>query len=140
MENSQTAKEIFFQYSGSKFQMMRDGIYEDYIKYNISQQQEEDWLNQLLEGNIIQLDINNTATLFPMWYTILSHCKSLFIGKIIDFIYTNKHKAENKGKLIAFIAKTEEVIDRMNESCSHIQLSLSHFKNRIDSLKKEENI
>lgn len=134
------AKEIYFKYCGSKFQMMRDGVNHEYIQYQISEAQEKEWLIELIEKNIDQLNINNKDSLYPLWYIIVTHCASTYIERIIDFIYANKNKAENKVTLTSFISKTEEIINRIDKACSHIPLYLNSYRKRIELLKQEGNL
>jgi len=40
------AKEIFIRYEGSHFYMSIDGEYENYKKYQVSKEQEKEWINE----------------------------------------------------------------------------------------------
>jgi len=51
--NIDKAKKIFFNYSGSHFQMARENEYDIYKKYNISREQELIWIKEML-NNILQ--------------------------------------------------------------------------------------
>lgn len=54
------AKKMFFDYGCSHFYMMKEGVEKEYMKFGISEQQEEEWteeyktnlLNELENGNI----------------------------------------------------------------------------------------
>ena len=46
MSETQSPKEIFIHYGGSHFHMERDGIYQTYKSYNISRDQEIEWLSE----------------------------------------------------------------------------------------------
>ena len=45
--NMQEAKELFFQYDGSRFYMSRDGVEADYLKAGVAPEAEAAWLREL---------------------------------------------------------------------------------------------
>ncbi len=135
--NLDRPKEIFFNYCSSKFQMMRDGFLSEYDKFNISEEQEEKWLTELIQRELNRLDINNTDTLFPLWHILQSNCTPSYIDNIIDFIETNLGKAQTKDNLTKFISKTVETIDRIDEGCKHKPLLIGKYKQRIEKLNKQ---
>ena len=47
------AKDLFFKYCGSHFQMERDGVYGDYLKLGVSDEDERIWETELL-GKLLQ--------------------------------------------------------------------------------------
>lgn len=57
------AKEIFFKYYGSHFFMSRDNNYEYYKSFNITREQEEEWIKEILNNNI---EIIRSGILLPM--------------------------------------------------------------------------
>ena len=130
-------KELYFEYSGSKYQMMRDGVIDEYRQYAVTDGQEKAWLTELIEKELKQLDINNKETLFPLWYILQTHCISSYVDKIIDFIDKNKDKAEDAAKLLSFIGKTSEVIDRIDENCKSSMMLTGRCKRRIEVMKSK---
>jgi len=131
------AKEIYLQYSGSKFQMMRDGIYDEYAQSQISENQEKVWLKELIHENIDKLDINNKDSLFPLWYIIMIKCEITYIDNIIDYTFANKTKSKDTNSLLTFISKIEDIIERIETSCGGSSKLLSEYKMKIGLLKNE---
>ncbi|MDQ6481853.1 hypothetical protein [Dyadobacter sp. LHD-138] len=129
------AKEIYHKYFGDKFQMMRDGIYHEYLNHKVSDQKEKEWLKELMEGYLHHLDINNKDSLYPLSYIIVNQCSVTYIDAIIDFIFANMSIATSRDRLSLFVSKTEEIIDRLDRSCSHIPVLLSRYRSRIKLLK-----
>lgn len=52
MEKEKLAKEIFLKYSGSHFYMDREGEYEYYKSFNISDEQEQQWIKDYLQETL----------------------------------------------------------------------------------------
>lgn len=50
------AKEIFFIYSSSKFQMMRDGFSAEYYSCEVPEELESQWLIELIRQQLNKLD------------------------------------------------------------------------------------
>jgi hypothetical protein len=48
MKDYSRAKEIFFTYSSSKFQMMRDGFSVEYYSFQVPEDLENEWLIELI--------------------------------------------------------------------------------------------
>ncbi|MXV52363.1 hypothetical protein GS399_15420 [Pedobacter sp. HMF7647] len=82
------AKEIFFTYSSSKFQMMRDGFSGEYYTFNVTTELEGQWLHELIQQELNKLDINNADSLFPLWYILETNCSIKYLKDIVEFIET----------------------------------------------------
>lgn len=136
-DNLARPKEIFFNYSSSKFQMMRDGAFGEYNQYQVTEEQENKWLTELIDQELNKLDINNKDTLFPLWYILETNCLPSYLDNIIDFIEKNRNKAEDKIKLISFIGKTIDAIDRIEEAGKNKMLLLGQYRKRIELLRVE---
>ncbi len=130
------AKEIYFQYDGNKFQMMRDGVNEEYLQYKIPDFQEKEWLKELINKKINQLDINNKDSLFPLWYIILNNCEPSYIQDLINFISTNKSKVKTPELFLAFTAKAEDIIERFEDNCKDSSFNMSRYKKQIKLLRE----
>lgn len=129
------AKEIYFQYEGNKFQMMRDGIIDEYRQYNVSDDKEKEWLEELIQKNINQLNINNKDSLFPLWHILLSHCELSYLEDIFIFISRNENKSNNPEMFISFVAKFEDVINRIEISCQESSFPIDTLRKKIRVLK-----
>lgn len=69
------AKELFFNYLGSKYQMMRDEVVSEYLSYKIPQTVEETWIENLFATfyNNLKFNINDHNSLFKLFYLIECH-------------------------------------------------------------------
>lgn len=112
MENK--AKEIFNRYSGSKFQMMRDGVLIEYEKYEITIETEKTWLSELISKEFNQLYINSIDTFFPLWYIIQHHALTNHFDRISDFIISNSKNEESINGAKLFIDKVLNVLGNWN--------------------------
>lgn len=132
------AKEIFFTYSSSKFQMMRDGFSAEYSSCHVPEELESQWLIELIKQELNKLDINNPENLFPLWYILETNCKSEYLTDIIDFAENNINKAESELNLLRFTQKISETIDRLQSSCSKSNpFELERFRRRIKIIRNE---
>jgi|SRR5687768_10433685 len=128
-------KELFFNYSSSKFQMMRDGVFGEYDRYQVTEEQEEKWLTELIDQELGKLDINNKDTLFPLWYILETNCLPAYLDHIIDFIEINKAKADDEVKILSFISKTMDTIDRIEVAGKSKMLLVERYRKRLELLK-----
>ncbi|HCE68987.1 MAG TPA: hypothetical protein DER40_16215 [Geobacter sp.] len=62
LEDNRTAKEIFMYYGGSHFFMDREGDYERYKSFYVSQEQERDWYSELQANLLAKLDADPADT------------------------------------------------------------------------------
>ncbi|HAY35227.1 MAG TPA: hypothetical protein DCY06_13945 [Bacteroidetes bacterium] len=119
--------------------MMRDGVFGEYKQYSVTKEQEQKWLTELIDQELNKLDINNKDTLFPLWYILETNCLPFYLDKIIDFIDENKSKAKDKFELLAFISKTMDTIDRIEEVGKGKMLLVGQYRKRIELLKSGLN-
>lgn len=91
MENEilKTAKELFFTYGGSKYQMAREEVVHKYMSYNIPKEIELQWLNEMFDNDYSQLNINDIDSLLNISSFITMHTdfvlnKLYLIEKYID--------------------------------------------------------
>jgi hypothetical protein len=61
--NIENAKKIFFDFACSYYYMQHDGVYEEYEKYNISEEQEKDWRKEYIDLWISKLSVDDTLPL-----------------------------------------------------------------------------
>lgn len=135
MKDFSRAKEIYFTYSGSKFQMMRDGVSAEYHSYQVPDELEKEWLVELIKRELDRLDINNADSLFPLWYVIETNCKSEYVENIIEFIEINKTGVQSELNLARFAQKVLVTIDRLESSCDVVNRStLNKYRKRIEIL------
>ena len=64
-KKNKRAKNIYFDYIGSRFFMDRDGIYPTYAKFKVSKEKEQKWLKELTEIKLKALkERGNWKTIF----------------------------------------------------------------------------
>jgi hypothetical protein len=80
------AKKIFFDFGTSKFQMMRESVLEEYQSYGITDEQEKEWLMELLEKELNRFDINDNNSFFPLWFIIETNCNTEYLQKLLTLI------------------------------------------------------
>jgi len=61
--NIENAKKIFFDFACNYYYMQHDGVYEEYKKYNITDEQEKDWRREYIEFWVIKLSVEDTLPL-----------------------------------------------------------------------------
>lgn len=123
------AKEIFDNYAGSKFQMMREGVIKEYEQYNVSPELESQWLNELVEIEFKKLDINDFNTFFPLSYIIQHHTLTDQISRVRGFIAENMEKAQSADTVNLFINKVISILsDPSNIKFQELNNELMEFK------------
>ena len=70
------AKDLFFSFLGSKYQMMREGVIELYVSYNVSEKDEVIWIEELFQSlySRLQYNLNDLNALHQMICLIEWHC------------------------------------------------------------------
>ena len=113
---SNSAKEIFEKYSGSKFQMMRDGVLSEYKTFKISKKVEDIWLKKIISSQFNQLDITSIDTFFPLWYIIQHHGITEYFDNLEEFIMSNSIDQQSRNGAQLFIDKIISVLKIMSEN------------------------
>lgn len=90
------AKKLFLKYGGSSFHMSREGIIEEYKKYEIPKEIENSWLKEMFENYFALFDITNLETVFPLSYMIEHHLKTEYFNQFIELIRNQIGKIENQ--------------------------------------------
>ncbi len=128
-----SAKELFFSFLGSKYQMMREGVIELYLSYNVSEEKEMTWIEELFQSLYIRLqrNINDLNALYQITYLIESHCMVEHVPKLCDLLWGNANSithaqevAISLGRIIHFLkalpkAPTGKVYIKMLESLKY---------------------
>jgi hypothetical protein len=73
-ENIEIAKKLFFDFACNYYYMRHDGVYEEYKKFNITEEQEKDWRREYIEFWINKLSIEDT---FPLRRLIDANAQEL---------------------------------------------------------------
>jgi len=108
------AKEIYSTYSGSKFQMMRDGVLKEYESLNIPLETENTWLQEIVSQEFSRLDIKSIDTFFPLWYIIEHHALSNCFDRLAYFIVSNSKDEESKNGAKLFLDKVLNILENWN--------------------------
>ena len=128
-----SAKELFFSFLGSKYQMMREGVIELYLSYNVSEEKEMTWIEELFQSLYIRLqrNINDLNALYQITYLIECHCMVEHVPKLCDLLWGNANSithaqevAISIGRIIHFLkalpkAPTGKVCIKMLESLKY---------------------
>ncbi len=129
------AKEIYFQYSSSKFQLMRDNLFEENSTFNISESQEKVWLEEMINNEINKLSIDNSNTLFPLWYIIQTNCCGSIYFQLIDWFVDNKNnypefaqnhfKLKLNRKITNYVRGCNESVEKNNDLVNYQNIHLN---------------
>lgn len=96
-EDTKRAKEIFDKFDGNFFQMQREGVYEQYKKYMISEQTELQWMkekkNEIVE---ILLTCKNNKSIADAFAICGHYTVQMKDEDTLNFMlkYVNEHKAD----------------------------------------------
>ena len=85
------AKDLFFSFLGSKYQMMREGVIELYLSYNVSEKDEVIWIEELFQSLHFRLQRNpsDLDALHQMTCLIECHCLVEHVPKLYDLLWGN---------------------------------------------------
>jgi len=85
------AKDLFFSFLGSKYQMMREGMIELYLSHNVSEEDEVIWIEELFQSLHFRLqrDLNDLDALHQMTCLIECHCLVEHVRKLYDLLWGN---------------------------------------------------
>ena len=85
------AKDLFFSFLGSKSQMMREGVIELYVSYNVSEKDEVIWIEELFQSlySRLQYNLNDLNALHQMICLIECHCLVEGVPKLYDLLWGN---------------------------------------------------
>ena len=85
------AKDLFISFLGSKYQMMREGVIELYLSYNVSEKDEVIWIEELFQSlySRLQYNLNDLNALHQMICLIECHCLVEGVPKLYDLLWGN---------------------------------------------------
>jgi hypothetical protein len=85
------AKDLFFSFLGSKYQMMREGVIELYVSYNVSEKDEVIWIEELFQSlySRLQYNLNDLNALHQLICLIKCHCLVEGVPKLYDLLWGN---------------------------------------------------
>ena len=85
------AKDLFFSFLGSKYQMMREGVIELYVSYNVSEKDEVIWIEELFQSLYSRLlyNLNDLNALHQLICLIECHCLVEGVPKLYDLLWGN---------------------------------------------------
>ena len=85
------AKDLFFSFLGSKYQMMREGVIELYLSYNVSEKDEVIWIEELFQSlySRLQYNLNDLNALHQMICLIEGHRLVEGVPKLYDLLWGN---------------------------------------------------
>jgi hypothetical protein len=152
MENIKKAKELFFHYNGSFFNMDREGDYKEYSKFNIDKETEKIWMEELIQLKLKQykktsdfrylyfLTDNNRYDLFDkimeVEVTGTSLNRIVVMELLVEFLCKNKKIINNyeiyKDKIIEYYnqIKQKKIRNEHNERLNKIKEKLNVMKTK----------
>ena len=85
------AKDLFISFLGSKYQMMREGVIELYLSYNVSEKDEAIWIEELFQSlySRLQYNLNDLNALHQMICLIEGHRLVEGVPKLYDLLWGN---------------------------------------------------
>ena len=85
------AKDLFISFLGSKYQMMREGVIELYVSYNVSEKDEVIWIEELFQSlySRLQYNLNDLNALHQLICLIECHCLVEGVPKLYDLLWEN---------------------------------------------------
>ena len=106
------AKDLFISFLGSKYQMMREGVIELYLSYNVSEKDEVIWIEELFQSlySRLQYNLNDLNALHQLICLIECHCLVEGVPKLYDLLWGNAKSithpqefAVSIGRIISFL-------------------------------------
>lgn len=101
------AKDLFFSFLGSKYQMMREGVIEVYLSYNVSEKDEVIWIEELFQSlySRLQYNLNDLNALHQMVCLIECHCLVEGVPKLYDLLWGNAKSITHPQKFAISIGR-----------------------------------
>ena len=120
-KDTSKAKQIFIQFSSSKFQMAREDVLEEYQSYEITEEQEKEWLTELLDKEINKFDINDYNSFFPLWFLIETNCNTEYLQQLLTLIENKIESCLNQ----YYTLRLGQIIFKLLFECSKNQRALT---------------
>jgi hypothetical protein len=135
------AKELYFNYLGNKFQMMRDGVSEEYYKYDITEIQEKEWMDEIFDNELKKMNINDVNS-FSSIYLILRFSSQIInqnLQKVTGFVMKNECNVTDTIKFLIFSQKIIEIIDFYLENNNELidRMFLINEKQKILKIREK---
>lgn len=101
------AKDLFISFLGSKYQMMREGVIELYVSYNVSEKDEVIWIEELFQSlySRLQCNLNDLNALHQLICLIECHCLVEGVPKLYDLLWGNVKSITHPQELAVSIGR-----------------------------------
>ena len=101
------AKDLFFSFLGSKYQMKREGVIELYVSYNVSEKDEVIWIEELFQSlySRLQYNLNDLNALHQLICLIECHCLVEGVPKLYDLLWGNVKSITHPQELAVSIGR-----------------------------------
>ena len=101
------AKDLFISFLGSKYQMMREGVIELYVSYNVSEKDEVIWIEELFQSlySRLQYNLNDLNALHQLICLIECHCLVEGVPKLYDLLWGNVKSITHPQELAVSIGR-----------------------------------
>ena len=102
------AKDLFFSFLGSKYQMMREGVIELYLSYNVSEKDEVIWIEELFQSlySRLQYNLNDLNVFTSADMLIECHCLVEGVPKRLRLAY-GESEEHNSSPRVCYIYRTD---------------------------------
>ncbi|ULO09065.1 hypothetical protein H1230_10000 [Paenibacillus sp. 19GGS1-52] len=108
-DSTQRAKELYTRFLGSSFNMHREGVLEEYKKFEILRETEIEWLNEVVVELSKQLSIRDWDAISSLETLSKNYQDSLIVDKATSFASRNMMSADSIVRLM-FAEKLLEII------------------------------
>jgi hypothetical protein len=116
-EQAQRAKDLFTLYRGSFFQMHRDGVLEEYKKFEIERQIEVDWYIELIDKFTTELSIRDWEAITSLESLAKYYPDPRILENVIAFVSLHIMGADSIVKLM-YAEKLMDLIQSLKKIIS----------------------
>lgn len=133
--NIQLAKEIFIKYGGNKFYMEREGEYALYKSFDISKDQEVEWITEYHKEIVTKIKAEKNANTFITMFNELSNSIILFkdidsFESILDIV-KEKNTALDSFTRLRMTEETYNIVDALSKNSIKKNIVLTNAKKLI---------
>ncbi|BBH19343.1 hypothetical protein Back11_06880 [Paenibacillus baekrokdamisoli] len=100
IDELQRAKELFLTYLGSTVHMHREGIFEEYRSYQVSQPLEAEWFNEMVGAYTKELSIMNWQAVERLASIAKHYSEPLILENVIAFVSRHLMSADSMVRLM----------------------------------------
>jgi hypothetical protein len=152
--NNKKAKDIFFRHNGQHYHMAHNGYFDEYKKYNIDEETEEKWVEELVDLRFNEFkETSDMKYLYPLVdylnrYELLDELllikpKGTYINQFVIIEMLAKLLHKNKKKIVNYNDKKKIFVDSIFTIIGDevpIEYEGYNIENRKEKIKKKLQI